>query len=154
MPSAPLIRSDTISLTTVMCKSIPEALSFYVGGLGFNVRCDEEIEGGRLVVAAPPNLTEFTPMCSLSFREAKTQRDQAAVGNQAGDGVFLQIESDDWDTVYEKMKTMGTKILDKEPREGEDYRAVTMVDPMGNKVNFVEKTTITIGKVFTKDIPM
>ncbi|KAJ7659398.1 hypothetical protein B0H17DRAFT_1212925 [Mycena rosella] len=142
MSSAPLIRSDTLSMVTVMCRTIPEALSFYVGVLCFNIRCDEE----------PPNLTEFTPMCSLRFIEAKSQRDRAAVGNQAGDHTFVQVETDDWDTVYEKAKTMGIKILDKEPREEEDYRAVTLVDPFGNRVNLIEKTTITIGKVFSKDV--
>ncbi|KAJ7151066.1 Glyoxalase/Bleomycin resistance protein/Dihydroxybiphenyl dioxygenase [Mycena filopes] len=150
--SPPLIRSDTLSMITVMCATIPEALSFYVGALNFNIRCDEDVNGQRLVVASPPNLTEFTPMASLRFVEAKSQRDKAAVGNQAGDHVFLQVESDDWDTVYDRAKSMGIKILDEEPREEADYRAVTMVDPFGNRVNFIEKTTITIGKVFSKDV--
>ncbi|KAJ7580279.1 hypothetical protein C8J56DRAFT_1104317 [Mycena floridula] len=152
MPSAPLIRSDALAMATVMCRSIPEALSFYVGVLSFNVRCDEEINGQRLVVASPCNLTEFTPMCSLRFVEARSQRDKAAVGNQAGDHTFLQVETDDWDTVYDKVKTMGIKVLDKEPRQEKDYRAVTLVDPFGNRVNLIEKTTITIGRVFTRDV--
>ncbi|KAJ7144532.1 hypothetical protein C8R44DRAFT_760051 [Mycena epipterygia] len=152
MPSAPLIRSDSLAMITVMCRSIPEAMSFYVGALSFNVRCDEEINGQRLVVASPANLTEFTPLCSLRFIEARTKKDQAAVGNQAGDHTFLQLETDDWDTVYDRAKTMGIRILDKEPREEEDYRAVTLLDPFGNRVNLVEKTTITLGKVYTKDI--
>lgn len=47
---------------------------------------------------------------------------------------------------------MGTKMIDKEPREGKDYKAVTVFDSLGNKVTVVEKTTTTIGKVFTKDV--
>ncbi|KAJ7271664.1 Glyoxalase/Bleomycin resistance protein/Dihydroxybiphenyl dioxygenase [Mycena rebaudengoi] len=152
MGSAPLIRSDALALVTIMCRSIPEALSFYVGVLNFNVRCDEGIKGTRFVVASPPNLTEFTPLCSLRFIEAKSQKDHAAVGNQAGDHTFVQVETDDWETVYEKAKSMGVRILDKEPREEEEYRAVTLLDPYGNRVNLIEKTTITIGKVYTKDI--
>ncbi|KAJ7217932.1 Glyoxalase/Bleomycin resistance protein/Dihydroxybiphenyl dioxygenase [Mycena pura] len=152
MASAPLIRSDTLSMVTVMCRSIPEALSFYVGALDFNVRCDEDINGQRLVVASPPNLTEFTPMCSLRFIEARTQRDKAAVGNQAGDHVFLQVETDDWDTVYNRVKSMGVRILDEEPREEKQHRAVTLVDPFGNRVNLIEKTTTTVGVVYTKDV--
>ncbi|KAJ7135226.1 hypothetical protein C8R43DRAFT_1021413 [Mycena crocata] len=152
MSSPPLIRSDALAMVTVMCRSVPEALSFYVGALSFNVRCDEEIKGQRLVVASPTNLTEFTPMCSLRFIEARSKKDLAAVGNQAGDHVFLQLETDDWDTVYDKVKTMGIRILDKEPRDEKDYRAVTLLDPMGNRVNLVEKTTITLGRVYTKDV--
>ncbi|KAJ7111617.1 hypothetical protein C8R43DRAFT_903803 [Mycena crocata] len=161
MPSAPLVRSDALAMITVMCRSIPEAralalraeaLSFYVGALSFNVRCDEELNGTRLVVASPANLTEFTPMCSLRFIEAHSKKDLASVGNQAGDHVFVQLETDDWDTVYEKVKSMGIKVLDKEPRQEAEWRAVTLVDPMGNRVNLIEKTTITIGRVYTKDV--
>lgn len=152
MGSAPLIRSDTLSMVTVMCRTIPEALSFYIGVLSFNIRCDEEVDGQRLVIASPADLTEFTPMCSIRFIEAKSQNDRAAVGKQAGDHTFLQLETDDWDTVYDRAKSMGVKILDKEPREKADYRAVTLVDPFGNRVNLIEKTTITVGRVFTKDM--
>jgi catechol 2,3-dioxygenase-like lactoylglutathione lyase family enzyme len=149
--SDPLIRSDSLSLVTVMCHSIPDAVRFYVGTLDFNLKCDEEINGERFVIAMPPNLVEFTPTASLRFREATTEKDKRAVGNQAGDGVFLQIETDCWRQVYEKLKTMGTKMVDKEPRQGKDYQAVTVFDTLGNKVTIVEKTTTTIGKVFTKD---
>lgn len=135
-----------------MCRTIPEAMSFYVGALCFNIRFDEEVDGQRLVIASPPNLTEFAPLCSLRFIEAKGQRDKAAVGNQGGDQTFLQVETDDWDAVYEKLKAMGTRILDKEPRKKGDYRAVTVLDPFGNRVNLIEKTTTTLGKMFTADV--
>ncbi|TFK22925.1 hypothetical protein FA15DRAFT_621741, partial [Coprinopsis marcescibilis] len=151
----PLIRSDTLSLVTVMCNSIPQAMSFYVGVLEFNLKCDEEVNGERLVVATPPNLVEFTPIGSLRFREASTERDKAAVGNQAGDGVFLQVETDDWDTVYPRLKTFGVKFAGKgqeEPREEKRYKAVTVFDPMGNKVNIIQRTTSTMGRVFMMDV--
>lgn len=151
MPTGPLIRSDTLSIITVMCDSVPQATAFYVGILEFKIKCDEEVNGHRLVIATPPNLVEFTPQASLRFREAKTERDKRAVGNQAGDGVFLQVESDDWETLYERLKTMGVKILDDEPREGEQFRAVLVLDPMGNKVNVVERRTTTLGYIFMKD---
>ncbi|RXW15555.1 hypothetical protein EST38_g10297 [Candolleomyces aberdarensis] len=152
--SAPLIRSDTLSLVTVMCDNVPQAAQFYVGILGFNLKCDEVINGERLVVATPPNLVEFTPCASLRFREAKTQKDKAAVGNQAGDAVFLQVECDDWDTLYDRLKTMGVQFVGgkKDPREEKQYRVVTVFDPMGNKVNIIERTTTTLGKVFMMDV--
>jgi catechol 2,3-dioxygenase-like lactoylglutathione lyase family enzyme len=152
MSFAPLIRSDSVSLATVMCNDIAEALSFYVGIFGFNIKCDETIKGERFVVAMPPILTEFTPTCSLRFRQAVSARDKAAVGNQGGDGIFLQIESDDWETVYGRLQVMGAKILDRRPREEKRYRVVTIVDPMGNLVNFIERNTTTLGEVFTKDV--
>ncbi|KNC97973.1 uncharacterized protein SPPG_06962 [Spizellomyces punctatus DAOM BR117] len=148
--SPPLIRSDSVSVITVLCNNIGQALSFYVGQLGFVLKCDEIVNGERLVIAAPTNLTEFTPMCSLRFREAFTARDKAVVGQQGGDSIFLQIECDDWETVVHKLTTIGTAKLGK-VREAKRYRAITVSDPMGNLVNFVEKTTATLGTVFTKD---
>lgn len=150
----PLIRSDTLSLVTVMCNSIPEAMTFYVGILEFNIRCDQEVNGQRLVVATPPNLVEFTPTASLRFIEAKTERDRAAVGNQAGDGVFLQVETDDWPTVYPRLKTFGVKFVggSDEPRQEKRHKAVTVFDPMGNKVNIIQRTTSTMGRVFSMDV--
>ena len=156
MPSRPLIRSDTLSLVTVMAHTVPQAVQFYVGVLGFNIRCDEEVNGERLVVATPPNLVEFTPTASLRFMAARSEKDKAAVGNQAGDGVFLQVESDDWDTLYERLHTMGVEFVNgkNDPREEKKkkYKACTVYDPMGNKVNIIERTTTTLGKVFMMDV--
>ncbi|KAF9460619.1 hypothetical protein BDZ94DRAFT_1299802 [Collybia nuda] len=151
MVSGPLIRSDTLSIITIMCNRVAEATAFYVGVLEFKIKCDEEVNGHRLVVATPPNLVEFTPQSSLRFKAAATERDRRAVGNQAGDGVFLQVESDDWETLYERLKTMDVRILDREPRQEKMFRAVTVLDPMGNKVNIVERKTTTLGYVFMKD---
>ncbi|KAF6749429.1 hypothetical protein DFP72DRAFT_885831 [Ephemerocybe angulata] len=156
MPSRPLIRSDTLSVITVMCHTIPQAAQFYVGVLGFNIRCDEEVNGERLVVATPANLVEFTPTGSLRFVQAKSERDKKAVGNQAGDATFLQVESDDWDTLYERLHTMGVEFVNgkDDPREDkkQKYKACTILDPMGNKINVIERTTTTLGKVFMMDV--
>jgi hypothetical protein len=66
--------------------------------------------------------------------------------------VFLQVECDDFDFVYSKLKTMSVKMIDHEPRNRGDFRAVTLEDPMGNKVNFIEKTTTIMGRVFERDV--
>ncbi|KAF8157269.1 hypothetical protein B0H34DRAFT_493663 [Crassisporium funariophilum] len=135
-----------------MSKLSKVTMQFYVGILEFNLRCDETVNGQRMVVATPPNLVEFTPTASLQFRVAVTQKDKKAVGNQAGDTVFLQVESDDWDTLYNRLKTMGVPFVGSDkPREEDQHRAVTIYDPMGNKVNVIERKTATMGRVFTKD---
>jgi catechol 2,3-dioxygenase-like lactoylglutathione lyase family enzyme len=151
-PSGRINRCDSLSLFTVMCDDIPKALSFYVGCLGFTIKADTSICSERFVVAMPPQHVEFQPVCSLRFRQAQSKRDFAAVGNQAGDGVFLQVECDDWEYVYGKLKAMGVKMIDMEPRSRGKFRVVTIADPMGNKVNFVEKTTERMGKVFEHDV--
>jgi len=137
-----------------MCNDVPQAAQFYVGVLGFNIRCDEEVNGERLVVATPPNLVEFTPCASLRFVAAKTEKDKRAVGNQAGDNVFVQVECDDWETLYDRLKTMGVPFVGgkKDPRQEKMWRAVTVYDPMGNKVNVIERTTTTLGRVFMMDV--
>ncbi|KXS17467.1 hypothetical protein M427DRAFT_30298 [Gonapodya prolifera JEL478] len=111
-----------LAIVTIICNDIPQALSFYVGQLGFVVK------------------------------QADTERDRAAVGNQGGDSVLMQIETDDWNTLYEKLKTMGAAFVGEHPRDEGDYRAATIRDPMGNLVCVIEKTTTTLGRVFAKDI--
>jgi catechol 2,3-dioxygenase-like lactoylglutathione lyase family enzyme len=151
--SPPLIRSDTLSVITVLCHSIPQALTFYVGQLGMVLKCDEMVGTERYVVAAPANLCEFTPQAQLRFREAVTERDRAAVGNQGGDGIFLQFESDFFDQVMEKIQAMGTTPVGGiRTYEKEGYKAATLVDPMGNLVNFLDHTTRQVGRVFRCDV--
>lgn len=150
-----LMRSDALSLVTVMCHNIPEALSFYVGALNFNIKCDEEVNGERFLVLTPPCFVEFSPIASLRFREAKSDRDKACVGNQGGDGVFIQVETDAWAALYPRLKLLNVPFLGNggnEPRQEGTHLAVTVFDPMGNKVNITERTTQTIGHIFLKDV--
>ncbi|KXS17466.1 hypothetical protein M427DRAFT_90512, partial [Gonapodya prolifera JEL478] len=96
--STPLICSDSLVIVTIICNDIPQDLSFTIGQLGFVVKCDETVKNHRLVVATPPHLVEFAPMCSLHFRQVVPERDRAAVGNQGGDVALMQIETNDWNT--------------------------------------------------------
>jgi hypothetical protein len=56
-------------------------------------------------------------------------------------------------TLVPRLKAMGARILDPEPRTREDrYKAVTVMDNMGNKVNLINKTTTALGRVFSMDV--
>ena len=150
--SPPLIRSDSVSLVTVLCKDIGQALTFYVGQLGFKLKCDEMIGQERFVVAAPCNLVEFAPQTNLRFHQAVTPDELQVCGMQAGRGnCFLTLETDCWDTLVEKLTSMGVVGPVRENEE-ERLRAVTVADPMGNLINIVDKPTKLVGRVFAKDI--
>jgi hypothetical protein len=150
--SRPLIRSDSLSLVTLLTHSVAQSLNFYVGQLDFQLKTDETIKGERFLVIAPANLTEFTPQCNIRIKQAVTDWDKAAVGLQGGSGFWIQIECEDFEGTYEKLRSVGAQFVGAHPRQEDDYRAVTVVDNCGNRVNVVERRTLTMGRVFTRDV--
>lgn len=150
--SPPLIRSDSISLIHILTKSIPEALAFYVGQLGFVLKCDEVVNGERFVVVSSANLVSFAPECSLRFREPVTEKDFTLL--QLGpSGVLLTVETDDFDQVFAKLTSFGTPTVGGlRTNEKDRYRAITLVDPMGHEIILCDKPTRSVGRVFVKDV--
>ncbi|CAZ81581.1 unnamed protein product [Tuber melanosporum] len=146
-----------LSLVTLLCHEYEEALSFYAGLLNFTIHDDSEVEdsgaepGKRFIVLTPPKLTQMAPMVGLRVTRAVTRRQQKAVGNQAGDAVFLFFEVDNFDEAYGKMKSMGVKFLEEKPREEKFGRAVLFQDPYGNRINLVDRPTQRTGSLYAKD---
>jgi catechol 2,3-dioxygenase-like lactoylglutathione lyase family enzyme len=149
--SPPLIRSDSISLIHLLCGDIPAAMAFYVGQLGFEVKCDEEVNGERFLVVSSVNLVSFAPECSLRFRAPTTERDHQILSMGPPTGLMLTVETDDFDQVMGKLTSFGTATQMRTNRK-EGYRAVTLMDPMGNQVILCDKTTRLVGRVFVKDV--
>jgi len=149
--SPPLIRSDSISLIHLLCGDIPAALAFYVGQLGFEVKCDEEVNGERFLVVSAVNLVSFAPECSLRFRAPTTERDHFLLSLGPPTGLMLTVETDDFDQVVGKLTSFGTATQMRTNKK-EGYCAVTLMDPMGNQVLLIEKTTRKTGRVFAKDV--
>ena len=149
--SPPLIRSDSISLIHLLCGDIPAALAFYVGQLGFEVKCDEVVNGERFLVVSSVNLVNFAPECSLRFRAPSTERDHQLLSMGPPTGLMLTVETDDFDQVVGKLTSFGT-ALKMRTNTKEGYRAVTLMDPMGNQIVLADKPTKVIGRVFVKDV--
>src|SRR5437762_7668970 len=83
-----------LSLTAVLVSDYDDAIAFYVGKLGFELRHDTELGSGkRWVVVAPPGCAES----GILLANAVGERQARAVGNQSGGRVFLFLETDDFE---------------------------------------------------------
>lgn len=127
--------SQQFGAVTFLVRDYDEAIAFFTGKLGFALLEDTLLGGDkRWVRVAPPGL----PAPGLLLAKATTPAQQAAVGAQAGDRVFLFLESDDFTRDYRTMVAAGVTFAE-EPRH-EPYGAVAVFrDLYGNKWDLLER---------------
>ena len=102
-----------IGHVTLLVKAYDEAIEFYVGKLGFEKRQDTVFwENDRWVTVSPKDQPDF----ELTFVLADTRQKRKALGRQAGDHVFMTLQTDDCKSDYQALKTKGVKFFD-EPTE-------------------------------------
>jgi catechol 2,3-dioxygenase-like lactoylglutathione lyase family enzyme len=101
---------NKIGHITLLVKNQDEALKFYTEKLGFQKRQDLEIaQNMRWVTVSPKGQSDL----ELTFVVADTEEKRRAVGKQAGDHVFLTLESDDCRKEYKALKAKGVKFYGK-----------------------------------------
>ncbi len=101
---------NRIGHITLLVQDFDEALKFYVDKLGFVKRQDSTFwEGMRWLTISPKDQTEL----ELTFVLADTDEKRAAVGKQAGDHVFMTLQTDDCKRDYQTMKAKGVKFYDE-----------------------------------------
>jgi catechol 2,3-dioxygenase-like lactoylglutathione lyase family enzyme len=101
---------NKIGHVTLLVKDQDEALKFYTEKLGFQKRQDLEIaEKVRWVTVSPKGQSDL----ELTFVVADSEEKRRAVGKQAGDHVFLTLESDDCRKEYKALKAKGVKFYGK-----------------------------------------
>lgn len=91
---------------TLLVKDFDEALKFYVEKLGFEKRQDIKFGEGMRWVTVSPKEQDL----ELTFVLADTEEKQKALGKQAGDHVFMTLQTDDCKRDYEAMKGKGVKF--------------------------------------------
>jgi catechol 2,3-dioxygenase-like lactoylglutathione lyase family enzyme len=120
---------------TLLVKDFDEALSFYTEKLGFVKRQDTKfLNDNRWVTVSPKN----QPEPELTFVLADTEAKKAAVGKQAGDHVFMTLQTDDCRRDYQAMKDKGVKFYD-EPSDQMWGVEVVFEDLYGNLYDLVQR---------------
>jgi catechol 2,3-dioxygenase-like lactoylglutathione lyase family enzyme len=124
---------QSLAMTALLVNSYDEAISFFVGRLGFTLRQDTKLgEGKRWVVVAPPGGTG-----GLLLAEAVGQRQRSAVGDQGGGRVFLFLETDDFFRDYLAYTERGVRFV--EPPRREPYGIVAVFEDLyGNRWDLIE----------------
>ena len=125
-----------LSLTAVVVRDYDEAIAFFVGKLGFELREDTRLsEEKRWIVVAPPGSTESGILLAKAANPGQAQ----AVGNQSGGRVFLFLATDDFNRDYAAFRERGVKFLERPRRE--PYGTVAVFEDLyGNRWDLIERT--------------
>lgn len=124
-----------LSLTAVVVRDYDEAIAFYVGKLGFELREDTHIDDRkRWVVVAPPGSTES----GVLLAKAANPDQARAIGNQSGGRVFLFLATDDFDRDYDAFRARGVTFL-REPRRESYGKVAVFEDLYGNRWDLIQR---------------
>jgi lactoylglutathione lyase len=118
-----------IAYITLLVRDYDEAMTYFIGKLGFAIAEDTDLGGGkRWLLVAPPGATG----CQLLLARAASPEQLDRVGDQAGGRVFLFLHIDDFWRDYEAYLSRGVRFLEA-PRE-EPYGTVAVFeDVCGNR---------------------
>ena len=122
-----------LHLVTLLVRDYDEAISFYVGKLGFSLSSDAEQGGGkRWVVVTPPGGD-----AGLLLAKAVGADQVARIGDQTGGRVFLFLETDDFTRDHAAMSAAGVRFL--EAARQEPYGTVAVFEDLyGNRWDLIE----------------
>jgi catechol 2,3-dioxygenase-like lactoylglutathione lyase family enzyme len=120
---------------TILVRNQDEAGKFYTEKLGFTKREDTSFgEGMRWVTVSPKGQRSL----ELTFVNADSKEKLRALGKQAGDHVFLTIETNNCMRDYENMKARGVKFYGK-PDERPYGTEVVFEDLYGNLFDLIQR---------------
>lgn len=127
--------TQRISNVVLLVTDYDQAIGFFVEKLQFTLLCDVPVaEGQRWVRVAPSSDSEEASAIVLCLA---TPEQSELVGKQAGEGVFLFLQSDDFWQDYQRMQDAGVKFLET-PREEVYATVVVFEDLYGNKWDLLQ----------------
>ena len=121
-------------LVSLVVRDYDEAIAFYVGKLGFELREDtfQPQQNKRWVVVSPQGSST-----QLLLAQASTAEQTLCIGNQTGGRVFLFLHTDDFWRDYEHYRVQGIEFI-REPSD-ESYGIVSVFkDLYGNLWDLIQ----------------
>ncbi|MFE6224555.1 VOC family protein [Streptomyces sp. NPDC057854] len=130
----------SIALVTLVVRDYDEALAFYTDALGFELVEDTDRgDGSRWVVVRPRGSGGLGGLgnAGLLLARARTEDEEAAVGNQSGGRVAFFLHTDDFARDHARMTAAGVTFLE-EPRH-EPYGSVAVFEDLyGNRWDLLQ----------------
>jgi catechol 2,3-dioxygenase-like lactoylglutathione lyase family enzyme len=122
-----------VSLTALLVHDYDDAIDFYVGKLGFELREDKRLSPAKRRVVVAPRGGE----CGLLLARADEPRQANAVGNQSGGRVGFFLHTDDFEADFDSYRKNGVHFLET-PREESYGKVVVFEDLYGNKWDLLQ----------------
>ena len=124
---------QSLSLTALLVRDYDEAIDFYVGVLGFQLREDSRLTADKRWVVVGPAGSDH----GLLLARAATDRQQQAIGDQSGGRIFLFLETDDFARDHAAYVDRGIHFI--EPPRNESYGMVAVFEDLyGNRWDLIE----------------
>lgn len=120
----------------LVVRDYDEAIDWYTRVLGFELREDTPMPGGKRWVRVAPAGSRET---SILLAQATTPAQQASVGCQAGGRVFLFVHTDDVAGDHARMRALGVRFVEA-PRHEAYGTVVVFEDLYGNRWDLIEPT--------------
>jgi catechol 2,3-dioxygenase-like lactoylglutathione lyase family enzyme len=127
--------NQQLALVALVVRDYDEALSFFVGTLGFTLVEDLPVpaQSKRWVVIAPPG----TGGANLLLARASSPAQVSRIGDQTGGRVFLFLYTDDFWRDYNAYQQAGVTFV--RPPSEEPYGTVAVfLDLYGNRWDLVQ----------------
>ena len=127
--------NQSLGLVSLVVRDYDEALSFFVGKLGFTLVEDTPVpeQNKRWVVVKPRG----SQGACLLLAQASTPRQAEAIGNQTGGRVFLFLYTDNFWQDYENYKGKGVEFI--RPPENQAHGIVAVFkDLCGNSWDLIQ----------------
>lgn len=122
-----------LGAVTFLVRDYDEAIAYFTGRLGFELREDTPLGGGKRWVRVVPR----GGGTGLLLARAATPEQAAAVGRQGGGRVFLFLETDDFARDHAAMRAAGVGFEEAPRREAYGTVAVFR-DLYGNKWDLIQ----------------
>ncbi|WP_332659456.1 VOC family protein [Brevundimonas sp.] len=122
-----------LSAVSLLVRDYDEAIAFFVGKLGFALSEDTDMGGGKRWVRVTPRGGQT----SLLLARATTDAQREAVGRQAGDRVWLFLETDDLVRDHAAWTAAGVEFRET-PRQESYGKVVVFQDLYGNAWDLIE----------------
>lgn len=119
---------------SVFVADYDEAITYYCQRLGFVLVSDQQFATKRWVVIAP------STTCGAQFLlvQPTTSEQQQLIGAQGGGKVWLFLNTDDFETDYQRLLANGVKFLEQ-PRHESYGSVVVFEDLYGNKWDLIQR---------------
>jgi catechol 2,3-dioxygenase-like lactoylglutathione lyase family enzyme len=125
---------QTLAHLSFLVRDYDEAIAWFTRVLGFELREDAALGGGKRWVRVGPVGGRGV---SLLLARAATPDQLACVGRQAGGRVFLFLHTDDFARDYARLLANGVQF--RESPRSEDYGTVAVFEDLyGNPWDLVE----------------
>jgi catechol 2,3-dioxygenase-like lactoylglutathione lyase family enzyme len=122
-----------LGAVSLLVRDYDDAIAFYVGKLGFDLSEDTDMGGGKRWVRVTPKGGDV----SLLLAKATSEAQIATVGRQAGDRVWLFLETDDF--ARDHTAWTATGVTFREAPRHEPYGVVAVFEDLyGNAWDLIE----------------